>query len=57
MKEYPDPKNTVSCASTISREESIHEALSFRKFTDFGRGIMYGILKDAYSFDARCAQC
>ena len=32
-------------------------ALSFRKLTDFGRGIMYGILKDAYSFDARCAQC
>ena len=57
MKEYPDPKNTVSCASAISREESIHEALSFRKFTDFGRGIMYGILNDAYSFDARCAQC
>ena len=31
--------------------------LSFRKITDFDRGIMYSILKDAYSFDERCAQC
>lgn len=29
----------------------------FRKFTDFNRGIMYDILKDAYSFDERCAIC
>lgn len=31
--------------------------IEFRKFTDFNRGIMYGILKDAYSFDERCAIC
>ena len=29
----------------------------FRKFTDFNRGIIYDILKDAYSFDERCAIC
>ena len=27
--------------------------IEFRKFTDFNRGIMYDILKDAYSFDER----
>ena len=31
--------------------------IEFRKFTDFNRGIMYEILKDAYSFDKRCAIC
>ena len=31
--------------------------IEFRKFTDFNRGIMYEILKDAYSFDERCAIC
>ena len=49
--------NTVSYAFAITREEWIHTVLSFRKFTDFGRGIMYSILTDAYSFDERCAQC
>ena len=29
--------------------------LEFRKFTDFDRGLIYDILKDAYSFDARYA--
>lgn len=28
--------------------------IEFRKFTEFQRGIMYEILKDAYSFDERC---
>ena len=27
--------------------------LEFRKFTDFPRGTMYNILRDAYSYDAR----
>ena len=31
--------------------------IEFRKFTDYNRGIMYEILKDAYSFDERCAIC
>lgn len=31
--------------------------IEFRKFTDYNRGIMYEILKDAYSFDERCAVC
>ena len=31
--------------------------IEFRKFTDCNRGIMYDILKDAYSFDERCAIC
>ena len=31
--------------------------IEFRKITDFNRGIMYDILKDAYSFDERCAIC
>lgn len=31
--------------------------IEFRKFTDFKRGIMYDILMDAYSFDARCSKC
>lgn len=31
--------------------------IEFRKFTDYNKGIMYGILKDAYSFDERCAVC
>ena len=31
--------------------------IEFKKFTDFNRGIMYEILKDAYSFDERCAGC
>ena len=30
--------------------------IEFRKFTDYNRGIMYEILKDAYSFDERCAK-
>lgn len=29
--------------------------ICFRPFTDFPRGIMYDILKDAYSFDERCS--
>ena len=29
--------------------------IEFKKFTDYDRGIMYEILKDAYSFDERCA--
>ena len=28
--------------------------IEFKKFTEFNRGIMYDILKDAYSFDKRC---
>lgn len=32
-------------------------ALSFHKFTDFPRGIMYDILIDAYSFDDKCRKC
>lgn len=28
--------------------------ITFHKFTDFERGIMYDILADAYSFDERC---
>ena len=31
--------------------------IQFRKFTDFKRGIIYDILKDAYSFDSRCFEC
>ena len=31
--------------------------LEFRKLTDFHLGIMYEILRDAYSFDPRCAEC
>lgn len=31
--------------------------VQFKKFTDYNRGIMYEILKDAYSFDERCAVC
>ena len=31
--------------------------IEFRKFTDFTRGIMHDILKDAYSFDERYAAC
>ena len=31
--------------------------LEFKKLTDFGRGIVLDILRDAYSFDARCAAC
>jgi RimJ/RimL family protein N-acetyltransferase len=31
--------------------------LKFQKFSDFPRGIMYNILKDAYSFDARYSEC
>ena len=31
--------------------------IEFKKFSDFNRGIMYDILKDAYSFDERCAIC
>ena len=31
--------------------------IEFKKFTEFNRGIMYEILKDAYSFDERCAIC
>jgi len=57
VKEYPDPKNTISYAFAITREEWRRAVLSFRKLTDFGRDIMYSILKDAYSFDERCAQC
>lgn len=57
VKEYPDTKNTISYAFSITREEWIRAVLSFRKLTDFDRGIMYSILKDAYSFDERCAQC
>lgn len=57
MKEYPDPKNTISWAFAITREEWTRAVLSFRKITDFGRGILYNILKDAYSFDERCARC
>ena len=30
--------------------------LEFRKITDFDRGLMYDILKDAYSFDGRYAE-
>ena len=57
VKEYSDPKNMISYAFSITREEWIHAVLAFRKFTDFERGIMYDILKDAYSFDERCALC
>ncbi len=57
VKEYPDPKNTISWAFAITREEWARTVLSFRRLTDFGRGLMYGILRDAYSFDERCAQC
>ena len=57
VKEYPDPKNTISYAFAITREEWLRTVLSFRKLTDFGRGIMHSILKDAYSFDERCAYC
>ena len=35
----------------------IYMDIEFRKFTDYNRGIMYEILKDAYSFDERCAEC
>ena len=31
--------------------------IQFRKFKDFKRGIIYDILKDAYSFDSRCFEC
>ena len=31
--------------------------IEFRKFTDFSRGIMHDILRDAYSFDERYAAC
>ena len=31
--------------------------IEFRKLTDFNRGILYDILRDAYSFDARYAAC
>ena len=31
----------------------IYMDIEFRKFTDYNRGIMYEILKDAYSFDER----
>lgn len=31
--------------------------ISFHKLTEYPRGLMYDILKDAYSFDERCAQC
>ena len=31
--------------------------IEFRKITDFPRGTLYAILKDAYAFDPRCAQC
>ncbi len=31
--------------------------LEFKKLTDFDRGLMYDILKDAYSFEPRWAQC
>ena len=31
--------------------------IEFRKLTDFNRGIMYDILRDAYSFDERYAAC
>lgn len=56
-KEYPDPKNTISYAFSITKEEWICAVLSFRKFTDYDRDIMYSMLKDAYSFDERCAKC
>ena len=31
--------------------------IEFRKITDFTWGILYDILKDAYSFDERYAAC
>ena len=31
--------------------------IEFRKITDFPRGTLYDILKDAYSFDERYAAC
>ena len=31
--------------------------IEFRKITDFPRGTLYDILKDAYAFDPQCAQC
>jgi len=31
--------------------------IEFRRITDFPRGTLYDILKDAYAFDPRCAQC
>ena len=27
--------------------------IEFKKFTDFSRGTMYGILQDAYAYDER----
>lgn len=46
----------------LAEEILLHEeddciGIEFRKFTDYNRGIMYEILKDAYSFDERCAEC
>ena len=37
-----------------SKEHS--EMIEFRKFSEFPRGTMYDILRDAYSFDARNQQ-
>lgn len=50
----------VSFGESILRMEidiDINTDIEFRKFTDYNRGIMYDILKDAYSFDERCAVC
>ena len=32
-------------------------ALEFRRITDYQRGLLYDILRDAYAFDERCAEC
>ena len=34
----------------MKKTTEISAELSFRKLTDFGRGIMHDILRDAYSF-------
>ena len=57
LREYMPEDADALRASAVTRDEWLREVLSFRKITDFGRGILYCMLKDAYSFDERCAQC
>ncbi len=35
----------------------MNDVVNFRKMTEFDRGILYELLTDAYSFDARYKEC